>query len=125
MNDSESLWRCIHAQFAFHRKSTDPDAQAAMDRVAKKCLRLPAAPSFNSANCTVREVPFSREDLAELEVYHPRVNGYPSSDPIVVLIWGVRKVVIEGNTRVNRWRAGSGSPPFPAILVMPNETHAA
>jgi hypothetical protein len=59
--------------------------------------------------------------LDELQVYHQRANPYPTNEPVVVLVFRDRKVVIEGNNRVNMWRSESGSGPYPAIVVTPTE----
>ena len=59
------------------------------------------------------------ERLLELEVYHARTTGYPSIEPVVVIVWQDRSVVIEGNTRVNKWRCSGSTGPFPAIVVTP------
>ena len=117
MGDSEQIWRCIHAQFEFHRQPTDHDAQTAMDRIARKCLGLAERRSFDPTTCSVSEGAISKEALGELVVYHAKLHGYPSIKPIVVLTWSDRNVVIEGNKRVNRWRAANDNGPFPAIFV--------
>ena len=112
--------RRIYSQFEFHRKATDCDAQAALDRIARNCLGLTYSRSFNPYNCGASEEELADATLANLVVYHDRDTGYPSSEPIVVLKWNERRFVIEGNNRVNRWRKSGYSEPFPAIVVTPH-----
>ena len=120
MSDTGELWRRIHKSFKYHRTDTDPDAQAAMDRIAMKCLGLTVPKSFNATNCTVREELLSTTYLRELKLYHQRANPYHLRGPIVVLLYGGAKVVIEGSTRVNAWIERKIKGPFTAIVVEPH-----
>jgi hypothetical protein len=118
--DEATLWKSIHGQFRHHRQSADRTPQDAMNRVAQKCLCLAERRSFDPSNCTVRSLLLTKRELHDLRTFHCRTNGYPSREPIVVLEWNGHRVVIEGNTRVNRWRAEAPDGPFPAIFVTPN-----
>lgn len=118
----QELWRQIHNSFEYHRKPTDPDAQSAMDRIAMKCLGLPVRRSFNATNCRVREELLSAASLFNLQTYHNRTTPHPLGDgPVVVLAYDGAKVVIDGNNRVNSWRADNQKGPFRAIFVEPVE----
>jgi hypothetical protein len=121
MNDSRELWCRIHESFKYHREATDPDAQAAMDRIATKCIRLSTRKSFNANNCAVREGLLEATSLHELRLYHSRAHPYHLNGPIIVLLYEGAKVVIEGNTRVNAWIAGQYPGPFEVIIVEPRE----
>jgi hypothetical protein len=121
MNDTEELWRRIHESFEYHREATDPDAQAAMDRIATKCIRSSTRKSFNANNCAVREGLFAATSLHELRLYHSRANPYHLNGPIIILLYDGAKVVIEGNTRVNVWIARQFEGPFGVIMVEPHE----
>jgi len=124
MNDTGELWRRIHESFEYHREATDPDAQAAMDRIATKCIRSSTRKSFNANNCAVREGLLAATSLHELRLYHSRANPYHLDGPIIVLLYDGAKVVIEGNTRVNAWIARQFEGPFGVIMVEPHENTA-
>ena len=119
-SDTAALWRGIFAQFKWHQQPTDATPQDAMNRIAQKCLYLPERHSFDPSNCSVRSESLSKGDLDQLRTFHCRAIGYPSADPVVVIEWHGHRVVIEGNTRVNRWRTEETRGPFPAIFVVPN-----
>jgi hypothetical protein len=119
MSEDIKLWQCIYNSFEYHRKESDHNAQAAMDRVAMKCIGLCDRRSFNPGNCTVREEILSADALQNLKLYHNRTNPYHLAGPIIVLLYGGQKVVIEGNTRVNEWISRKFKEPFSAIFVEP------
>lgn len=117
MSDPEELWRQIRESFEWHRiRGFDSDAQAAMDRVAMKCLGY----SFNDTNCTVREETLDETSLQKLKLRlgqtsEPRRSG----GPIVLLRYGGEMYVIDGNRRVNKWIKQKSKGPFRAIVVEP------
>jgi hypothetical protein len=118
-SDAADLWRNIYGQFSHHQGPTDPTPRDAMNRIAQKCLYLASRSSLGPENCTVRLVQVTKRELHDLRTFHCRPNGYPSLEPIVALEWNGHRVVIEGNTRTNRWRTTDGEGPFPVILVTP------
>ena len=119
MKGDSGLWHQVHAAFEFHRKKADPNAQAAMDRVAAKCIGSSTPVSFNATNCLLREELLSSVSLHELTLYHKRGTPYHRKAPIVVLLHKGKKIVIDGNTRVNAWIAHGDKGPFSAIIVEP------
>jgi len=118
-DDGAQLWKRALAQFEFHRQRTDPTALDAMNRIAQKCLHLAARPSFGPANCAIRAASVSRTELSQLRRFHPRTKGYPSFEPVVVIESGSDLIVVEGNTRVNRWLEERREGPFPMLIVTP------
>jgi len=44
--------------------------------------------------------------------------------PLVLLEVGGRRVVIDGNNRINLWRAERAPGPFEALVIVPNENAA-
>ena len=119
MNDAVELWRQIHESFKHHIiPGFDSSAQAAMDRVAMKCLVF----SFNATNCTVREVILDGASLHELERKHERTKPRHPGGPIVVLLYEGKKYVIDGNRRVNVWIERKFRGPVRAIVVEPYAT---
>jgi hypothetical protein len=114
------LWQRIHAAFEGHRKRTDPTAQAALERIAEKCLGLPGRQSFNASNCLVREVELLPQELSDLRVYHSRDRPARDGGDIVLIRYQGCLVVLDGNNRVNRWRTQSVPGPFKAIVIEPS-----
>jgi hypothetical protein len=123
VTDNEKLWKQIYDSFKYHRTSSNPDAQSAMDRIAMKCLALPKRESFNPTTCTVWEGVLSADSLHDLKLYHRRSQPHHLEGPIIVLIHKGEKVVIEGNNRVNAWIERQLKGPFSVIFVEPrNDT---
>src|SRR5437867_13117121 len=105
MAEDIELWKRIHEAFKAHCGPSDRDAQDALERVAAKCLHAPKRQALNASNCNVWEEKISFDSLAELQVYHSRASPLRSDMPIVVLFHQGHRVVIDGNNRVNAWRA--------------------
>src|SRR6266850_7625354 len=120
MDEPAQLWRRIHAAFEAHRKPTDKNAQAALERVAVKCLGLANRQAFNASNCSVREAQLGRQSLLALKVYHERSRPVRGGGTIVLIFYGGSYVVLDGNNRVNQWRAQNAPGPFDAIIIEPN-----
>ena len=123
MTEAE-LWQQIYAAFEAHRRMPgDCDAQTALNRIAAKCIAkhedAPVIRSFDPTSCTAREESMSTEELRRLETFHERALPLRDVEPIVVLIYAGRRIVIDGNTRVNKWCAEGGSRPRRAIVIEP------
>ena len=124
MSPNERLWSRILAALEAHRKpGVDADAQAALERVAAKCLGSVEPIRLNPSTCSVREELLSSAALRDLIVYHPRKSPKRSHGAIVILANLNCRVVIDGNNRVNLWLAEQAPGPFEAIVIVPN--HAA
>ena len=124
MSPNERLWSRILAAFEAHRKpGVDVNANAALERVAGKCQGTSEQIRLNPSTCTAREESLSLAALRELVVFHPRKSPQWSHGPIVVLVHLNRRVVIDGNNRVNLWLAEQAPGPFEAFVIVPN--HAA
>jgi hypothetical protein len=125
----DALWRVIYQAFAAHRRPGEPDSQTALNRIAAKCIAkrqdTPVTESFDPPNCRAREETLSVEELGLLETYHGRANPVWNVEPIIVLGYHDRRIVIDGNTRVNKWRAEGGSRARRAIVIEPKETASA
>ena len=112
------LWKQVHAAFEAHRiPGIDPDAQAALNRIAAKCLRI----SFDEANCTIREEILDLNALRRSTVFHSNASPARHHEPIVVLSFKGERYVIDGNKRVNAWRATAKPQSRRAIVIEPTE----
>lgn len=120
MSDPVELWRRIHESFKPHITEVDSNPQAAMERVAMKCLGLTIRQPFHALNCTVREEILEWASLHELKRYHPRAEPRRPGGPIVVLLYEGKRFVLEGNNRVNAWIEQKSKGPFRAIVVEPH-----
>jgi hypothetical protein len=120
MPETGPIWQRLHMAFEAHRRRpNDVDAQTAFERVAQKSLGLSERTAFNSTNCTVREEEFGPADLQDLKLYHPRTSPQRADGPIVIIEIGETRTVIDGNNRVNAWKARKAPGPFVAIIVTP------
>jgi hypothetical protein len=120
MKTAAEIWQVVHSLFEYHRLESDPDAQSALNRVASRELRLAVRQRFDSLNCSVRSEVLSSEALFHLDLAHGRSVPRRMEGPIVILQAGARRLVIEGNTRVNAWKAGRYEGPFSAIIIEPD-----
>lgn len=124
MSDSAALWRVIYASFEGHRFKADappdPDAQAALDRIAAKCIGVEGR-SFNPSNCAVRKQVLSVEELRRLRRHHDRPFPKRTFEPIVVLSFRGEQFVVEGHNRVNKWLSEGGTTPRRAIMIEPSD----
>jgi len=116
------LWQRVYALFKWHvNPRTDAGPQEALNRIAAKCITKRsdaiAIRSFDPSNCTLREARLSPDQLAGLERYHDRRVPICDIEPVVVLLYEGREIVIEGNTRVNKWCGEGGSKPRAVIFV--------
>ena len=113
------LWRQVHAAFHPHRLGTDRDAQAALNRIAAKCLGSREVKPFDSANCTIRQDFLDSAELLVLKRYHDKRTPGRVHEPIVVLEYGGERWVIDGNKRVNKWIADGCTQSRLAIVITP------
>ena len=86
-----------------------------------KCLGLPVPQPFNALNCSVREEILDRDSLHQLIRHHSRDEPRHPGGPIVVLLYGGERFVIDGNNRVGEWLEQDIQGPFRAIVVEPKE----
>jgi len=118
---NDDLWDQVHAAFEAHRLPTDPNAQAALNRIAAKCLGSVEVESFDPSNCGVRQELLSAGDLRTLERYHRKTNPGRTHEPIVVLEFGGRRLVVDGNKRVNKWIADGALELRSVIIITPRK----
>jgi hypothetical protein len=115
----DDLWSVVYAAFKPHQQPTDPTPQAALNRIAAKCLKTAIVRSFDRANCGIHCELLTPRDLAALTTFHDKITPGCLHEPIVVLSLGNRRVVIDGNKRVNKWRAENSSDSRLAIVISP------
>lgn len=86
-------------------KPKDPSANACLNRLVRERIsgRVPAELNENTA--TIRKELWTLEQLESLDRKHVRMNDVDDNRPLVVVMYGDRKLVIDGNHRVNRWLA--------------------
>ena len=111
------LWLQALQAFEPHRRPTDPDAQAALNRIAAKCLRSVEVRSYDPRSCSIRLEVMTPLELAGLERYHTRTTPNRTHEPIVVLESDGRRIVIDGNSRVNKWLGDGSSQSRSAIVI--------
>jgi hypothetical protein len=122
------LWQEAFNAFKAHHRGND-DEQATLNRIAAKCLakRADAAVtnSFDPSNCEIREEHLALDQLNELERYHDRRVPSRDVEPVIVLEYEGRRVLIDGNTRVNKWLSEGGTRLRRAIVIKPASERSA
>ena len=122
MTETE-LWQCIYRAFEAHRRAGELNAQTALNRIAAKCIArregAPVTRSFDPSTSRAREEYLSPGELRRLESFHERASPLRDVEPIVVLVYEGRHIVIDGNNRVNKWRHEKASRPRRAIVIEP------
>jgi hypothetical protein len=129
MDRETEWWNTIYEAFRRHRKKEDQESiQAALDRIATKCLRKYedkyAARSLNQDNCDVDEKTLSPDDLTNLKTFHERqapAKHFQDKEPIIVVDCDGILVVIDGNNRVNKWLKDSPKRTRQAIIIKPRQ----
>jgi len=118
MCDVKSLWEEIYAAVWPHRMTaTDTTPQAVLNRLAAKVLRTEQRRTFDPSTCLVRQELLSPEALRELQVYHDRKSPKRWDGPIIVLVCKGRRIVVDGNNRVNSWLQAGESHSRRAIII--------
>ena len=116
MSDSNPLWDEVHEAFKWHQNHLpDPNPQMALDRVEAKCIRL----SFNPDNCDIREERLSLDELKQLVLYSndDAASHKPDKEPIVILVYGGQRLVIDGRRRVTKWIKQNDHTPRRALII--------
>ena len=115
-----ALWTQVHAAFKEHKVRQTPLVN--LNRIAAKCLGL----WFDSSTCTVREDLLSLDDLKRLKRYSEDddrpADGYEDEEPIVVLVFGGQRIVIDGRRRVTRWIKRNDPTLRRALIIEPKSS---
>jgi hypothetical protein len=117
MDEQDALWRQAYASFEGHAapfKRWDRDAQAALTRIAIKGLGF----TFDVTNSQIRRERWSFEQLKQLKTGHKGRNDC-QIEPLVLVEWDGRTVLIDGNHRLNGWVADSDGRPRDVIIISP------
>jgi hypothetical protein len=118
------LWEEIFRALEFHRyrqgHPADVSAQAALNRIAAKCLGT-SERTFEPSNCRVHKEFLTTQQLTGLKRYHPRCSPARDCEPIVVIEFNGFKWVIDGNTRVNKWIETGSQNMRCAIVITPKD----
>ena len=117
MDEPEALWRQAYASFEGHAAPftrRDRDAQAALTRIAVKGLGL----TFDGSNSQIRRERWSFEQLKRLKTGHEERNDC-QIEPLILIEWEGRTVVIDGNHRLNGWVADSDGRSRNVIIISP------
>jgi hypothetical protein len=116
MSDAKGLWDRVRAAFKAHQTPIDSTPQAALNRIAAKCIGF----SFDPSNCDVHEEHLTLDELRRLK-RHSEDDGRPHREvePIVVLVYGGQRFVIDGRRRVTKWLNEGIDRPRAAIIITP------
>jgi hypothetical protein len=120
------LWHDIYKSFQPHALAKgDADPQAALNRIAAKCIKgkedpefdLNTCRKFNPNTCDVQELFLFLEELLRAEIYGKKDTPGREVGPIVILNVDSRNLVVDGNKRLNKWRQGGKKERIRTILI--------
>jgi hypothetical protein len=117
MDEYDTLWRQAYASFEGHAapfRRSDRNAQAALTRIAVKGLGF----TFDSTNSQIRRERWSFEQLKQLKTGHNGRNDC-QIEPLILIEWEGRTVVIDGNHRLNGWVAGNDGRSRQVVIISP------
>lgn len=98
-------------------KATDPSPNACLNRLVRERISSRAPPEVNEATATIQKEVWTLEQLQALERKHDRVNDKDDNRPLVVVKYSDRKLLIDGNHRVNRWLAARSGSQREVLLI--------
>lgn len=98
-------------------KATDPSPKACLNRLVRERISGRAPPEVNEITATIRRESWTLEQLQALERKHERVNDKDDNRPLVVVKYGDRKLLIDGNHRLNRWLAARSGGHREVLLI--------
>lgn len=84
-------------------KATDASPSACLNRLVRERISSRTLANVNENTATIRKELWTFEQLQTLERKHNRVNDKDDNRPLIVVKYGDRKLLIDGNHRVNRW----------------------
>lgn len=98
-------------------KPTDSSPDACLNRLVRERISGRAPAEVNENTATIRKELWTLEQLESLDRKHDRVNDMDDNRPLVVVKYGDRKLLIDGNHRVNRWLAGRSDSLHEVLLI--------
>jgi hypothetical protein len=115
--DESELWQEIYAAFEFHRKKGEPDAQSALNRIVRRCLRFKVRPLITPVAFVAFRTVLAPEAVYQLKLAHGEASPFLPGGEIIVLSCMHGRFVVDGNNRVNRWRLNGSREPLAAIVL--------
>jgi hypothetical protein len=115
--DESELWQEIYAAFEFHRKKGEPDAQSALNRIVRRCLRFKVRPLITPVAFVAFRTVLAPEAVYQLKLAHGEASPFLPGGEIIVLSCMHGQFVVDGNNRVNRWRLNGSREPLSAIVL--------
>lgn len=101
MNESASLWALVYE--TLRPKKSDPTPNACFNRLVNERLTGVPTVQVDERTAAIREEVWPTEQLSMLERKHEKKYEYEDDRPIVVVEYREKKLLIDGNHRVNRW----------------------
>jgi hypothetical protein len=98
---SASLWALAYQ--TLRPKKSDPTPNACLNRLVNERLTGVSTIQVNEKTAAIREEIWPTEQLSVLERKHKKKIENEDNRPIVVVEMRDRKLLIDGNHRVNRW----------------------
>lgn len=107
MADTEvsTLWDEALSLLEFHRKAHDSTAIDVLNRLVSERVSGIRGVRLGPDSCTIREDRWPIERLASAERKHQRDAPRYMIEPVIVVAYAGRTLLIDGNNRVNEWLA--------------------
>ncbi len=113
ISNERNLWRLVLATLKPKADETATEClnRLVRERIDEKALRV------DETTAGITEVSWPTARLNELDRKHDRTNDKDDRRPIVVVQHRNRKLLIDGNHRVNRWLRESPTPEHDVLLI--------
>ena len=109
------LW--VLAYETLKLKATDASPSACLNRLVRERISSRTPADVNENTATIRKERWTLEQLQALERKHDRTNDKDDNRPLVVVKYGDRILLIDGNHRVNRWLAARARAQREVLLI--------
>ncbi len=98
-------------------KHSDNSPNACLNRLTNERLSGCSQIQLNEKTAVVREELWPTAQLNILERKHQRVHNFNDDRPVIVVEYGNRKILVDGNHRVTRWITGAYQSQHRVLLI--------
>jgi hypothetical protein len=115
------LWNLVHK--TLNPKKSDVSPNACLNRLTNERLNGTTI-ALTPDTAVVREELWPTNHLTRLDRKHRKMHDFDDERPIVVVEYGARLILVDGNHRVTRWLAsGHNSERRLLIIRLRGEAH--
>jgi hypothetical protein len=121
---TEALWYHVTDALQYHRKKkkrTDATSIDVLNRLTREAVRTETKEalkfSVTPSSSTIRRELWPIARLTALRTRHAKTEPKDETRPIVLVEWQGCFLVIDGNTRINKWRK-EGQTGFHSVIII-------